>query len=603
MSLSINYLFSSGTSYTYDSAKIEFTGSLARLKTVSAASSFTQAFTSDTGFTYDSTKAEFTGGLVRQKLFQDTNSSFFANYTSTINATYSSGSGTGTAFSGAAVSGGKLVLDDLTKYVTYVAAGNADVLVQTGCVRLRYTPNFSGAPGSLRVLFTATGTSGNTVNYCAIYHQTNNTLRAQIYNSAGVTLADFTGAYTAVSGTEVEIELDFDVTVGANRLFLDGTQIGSTNTSTGSRTSAIGYFALGNDGLGTRVSGSFDNVQIFSTVQHTSNYTPATPYIYRETAVTLPTFTHVGQAISAFTTFTTTDSGTPHYVIGGKYWNGSAWVVSDSSFAQSNTAATVNTNIATLTPSGLTLVVKAVYENSETIQMSTDNLIVGYTGTAYATDNPTITANSTFSANDLNTFASTFNASGSDLVKFQMIANNQAKYWDGDSWENSDSTYAQSNTYSEITTNIETLLSGSGAGINVRFRIFLHSATGATTPDITEVEIDYDFQAPTFDAEPTCIVHGFTITANNTVISGVTVSARPKKLPNIVTDNNTLILTEISTTTDANGYWELELIQSASLEDTSVYDIKIEKSNGVGTIYTKVIPEEETAAFDDLENV
>lgn len=599
MSLTISYPFTSGTSYTYDSAKIDFTGVLAKLKTASAASTFTQAFTSDSGFTYDSTKAEFTGGLVRQKLFQDTNSSFFANYASSINATYSTGSGTGTAFNGAAVSGGKLVLDDLSKYVTYVAAGNADVLVQTGCVRLRYTPNFSGAPGTLRVLFTATGTSGNTVNYCAIYHQTDNTLRAQIYNSAGTTLADFSGAYTAVSGTEVEIELDFDVTAGANRLFLNGTQIGSTNTSTGSRTSAIGYLALGNDGLGTRMSGSLDNVQIFSTVQHTSNYTVSTPYIYRESAVTLPTFTHVGTAISAFTSFTAVDSNTPHYVIGGKYYNGSAWVVSDSSFAQSNTAATVNTNIATLTPSGLTLVVKTVFENSESVQMSTDNVIVGYTGVGYATDNPSITANSTFSANDIVSASSTFNATGSDLVKFQMIVNNQAKYYTS-SWVNSDGTYAQSNTYSEITTNIGTLLTGSGAGVNVRFRVFLHSADGSTTPDITEVEVEYDFQSPSFTSPATCIVYGFLVDSNSTPIVGATVKARPKRLPNIVPSNSTIILTEESTTTDSNGYWELDLIQSASLEDTSKYDFTILQTNGLGKIYNRTVPAEETAIFEDL---
>ena len=109
MSFSQALTYDDSLDFTFDAAKIEFAAGKAKLRLVNNPGQiFAQNFASDVGFTYDAAKAEFTGGLVRQKDQRPANATFGATYTSSVNASWGGGVLTGTAFGGAAISGGFL---------------------------------------------------------------------------------------------------------------------------------------------------------------------------------------------------------------------------------------------------------------------------------------------------------------------------------------------------------------------------------------------------------------------------------------------------------------------------------------------------------------
>lgn len=604
MSEQIAYNFTTSTNFTFDSSKVDFTGSLAQLKVVATAESFSEDFADDTGFTYDSAKAEFTGGLVRQKDLTPANETFFSSYNSTINADRAGGSATGTAIGSPVITANKLDLSAASSGVTYVATSNA-ASTQTGCIRMLYTPSYSGTPGSVKNIFGILENASSLNNYITVYHNTDGALYVQIRSSAGAIIMNVSlGAWVPVSGTEYELELNFDLTAGATRLFLDGVQQGSTQTATGTRNSSIGIFAIGFNGYTPTPNysgGTYNDVQYFSTVQHTSGYTPAAApeYSYEESAVTLPTFTHVGTSIASFTALTATEVSAPKYVIDGKYWNGSAWVASDSSYAQANDKTTVTNNLATLTPSGLTLVIKAVFPSSNT-QSSVAQLDLSYSGNGYAEDNPSITANSTFSANDLTVLEVTYAQSGSDDVHINFLVNGAEKYWTGAAWATSNGTYAQSSTIAAAIANIGTLLTGSGYGLPVKPKIYLHSADGSTTPTITSTAITYDFQATQPDESPTCVVHHTLKDAGNAAISSAKIVAKPIRLPRNAAAQDAMIFKEVSTTSDSNGQWDLDLIRSSSLEGSAQYVFTFLMPDGKFTELKRTVPDQDSISFDSL---
>jgi hypothetical protein len=79
--------------------------------------------------------------------------------------------------------------------------------------------------------------------------------------------------------------------------------------------------------------------------------------LYLGSKVDLPAFSYTGiGTIQAVETSSVSEVGTPRYIIGGKYYNGSAWVNSNGSYAQANPFATVVANLTSLVVTGATSV-------------------------------------------------------------------------------------------------------------------------------------------------------------------------------------------------------------------------------------------------------
>lgn len=282
MSITTNYTFTTPGNYTYNPADIEVAGGVARLIAQNNPGQiFNQDFSSSTGFTYNAANTEFAAGQVQQiaKAYRPTYylGTFFANYDSDINGNYGNGALTGTPTGGASVSGGKLDLTGGGKYVTYSATGNADSQ-QYGCFRFKFTPNYTGSPATNNSLFSIHRTIVTLDNLIFLTHNSAGNIILSVYNSAGAAIINTVnlGAWSPVSGTEYEFEFNWNITGGATRLFINGTQFGATQVNVGVRDSNILLVNIGAAYNGSNtVNGFFNDVQVFNCPQHTANYVPS----------------------------------------------------------------------------------------------------------------------------------------------------------------------------------------------------------------------------------------------------------------------------------------------------------------------------------------
>lgn len=238
-----------------------------------------------------------TKGLILKGAYNATalasGTTFYASYATTIDSDVSTGVGTGTAFNGAAISGG--YLDNTgNNYVTYSAVGNADS-AQTGAFRFIFQPAYSGAPGSGTVIFMVNSSGISLANAIQFEHLATGDLTVKVRDNTGaeINTTNF-GAWSPVSGTDYNIEYDYNYTTGVQRLFIDGTQFGSSGNIVGARNGAnIGLMTVGDYGLaggGSPANGKFKTLSYFSTVQHTANFTGELPFSYGEQAVNLAEF-------------------------------------------------------------------------------------------------------------------------------------------------------------------------------------------------------------------------------------------------------------------------------------------------------------------------
>jgi len=505
--------------FTFDSSKVEFSGSPTRAKLIqqSAAVAENQPFTSDTGFTYDNTEVEFTAGVARQIDPGIT----FAHHFAALDASWGDGTLTHTVIGATpSVSSNRLIGDQSDirgiKFPTASNFANTDV----GAIRFIVRPNYSGTPAAVRMFFDI-GNATNTVNRIRVLHNSaGGVIQATVYASSGAVIAEVNQAWSPTAGQEYEFELNWDVTAGATRLFIDGTQFGTTQVGTGTRTLA----SLTNIWLNTnRVETSTSNQDlgsfaIFSAVQHTANYTPGAEinaFKYQGSNVDLPAFTPT-VSYTGFTSLATTDAGSPRYTVnvdsgGFQYWNGASWVASDGTFAQANTEADFSTNISSHpSANGATSIVMRVhFQDSVSTQSNIDDLTFNATELGnYPTDNPTVLQNSGVLTDDLESFTETTAVvAGSDDIRYIMVVDDVDMYWTGSAWATSDGTYAQANTPADVNTNALSLFT-TAIGGTLKIKAFLHSDSGSTTPELETVTFNYNFYNT--QANPTtCTIWGF----------------------------------------------------------------------------------------------
>lgn len=387
------------------------TDSLKRRRCIIDSIIYNEDFSDDTDFIYDNTKAEFIGGKVQQKDQTPTDATFGANYDSDINGNWGNGILTGTAIGGALVDSGKLDLsfDDI-RYIDYDANLNADSQ-QTGCIKFKITPNYNIGPSSENGIFVICKNPGDHTNMIFIRHSSGGAFRIHLYDKDQNLIEEkYLGTWAPVLGQEYEMEINWNITIGETRVFIDGIQKGTTATGTGIRDSNINLLRIGSGRDATQNSNfKIDDLIIFSTVQHTANYTPGYSVTkkYVESKIELPEFIH-SETDSSSLSATTVESGTPKYIVNNLYWNGSAWVTSDGTYLQANTISEVSTNIGSL-PTHTVLNIDIVFTDSAS-QSSVDNLVM----TNSADNEYEITANTQTKI----FFENTLTGTGIFIVKF-----------------------------------------------------------------------------------------------------------------------------------------------------------------------------------------
>ncbi len=332
-------------------------------------------------------------------------------------------------------------------------------------------------------------------------------------------------------------------------------------------------------------------------------YTTSNPTIDLDLAIVsaIPT-----QLISAWNSFvaTLTEAGgdevrfvlSDDNGVSWKYWSGAAWVVS-SGYAQSNSSTTINSNISTfpITLSGIKVRVY-LHSNDGSTTPSIDNLVINYDDELYPITNPIIYPTTAINAASISAFVASIVSSGLDSVRFTISVDGVEYYWDTLDWVTS-SGYAQTNTAAEINTNIDLLDLGSGA--LVMPIAYLHSNDGTTTPELSLIQLTYILAASPPDTIDTCVVWGYMFDLSGDPVEGVLVSA---KLPsNTYYKDNILVgKNRLSTLTDVNGYWQLELIETENMSPNTTQYKFVFSGIGMGKTEYKSVPSISSIEYNDL---
>lgn len=604
MSATKNYPFTDVNNYTIPATAQIDSGKLSLKLQDNSSQSFIQTYDSDAGFTYDNTKAEFTGTQLQQKDMRPTNAIFYASYNTDENADWSDGSGTGTLGGGATVSGGEL---DCTgggvAYVKYASTGNVGLNV--GCIRIKWKPNYTGAPPSEYTIYTdPENVSG--INRMELYHDNAGILRMKVYQ-IGAFFSENFGAWSPVSGTEYEFEINYDFSTHV-RLFIDGVTKDVQKNCSGARTAQGDLYFGTNYNASSTFDGSFSDILLFDTVQHTgASYTPDWSDIYETiylgSSVTEPVHTYSGAgSIQSFDTSLITSSGAPRLIYNNLYWTGSVWGASDGTYAQASSPATIATNISTI-PFSDTLTRKIVFDDSNT-QSSISNNQTDYTGQIYSTTNPTTIALSDFRSDGIISFTATSTITGSDQIKYRWTKDGTKYYYNtvDEAWEVSDGSYSQSNTAAEMNTYSSTFLS-TGLGADIALEIDLHSNDGTTTPELDLITIVYDIFGEAISDATLCLVYGW-VRTNNVAVQGAIITISPSNDVSMYGDTGIEILESYSKTTNAVGYWEQELPVTVNLDVT--YNITIFYQNSNGNVFRReytglIIPNQASVNIAELD--
>lgn len=593
----------------YDTNLIETVGSVTQLKLrYEDVADFSEDFADDTDHVYDSAKAEFVGGLVRQKDQRPTDSVIGATYTSSKNASWPDGftaleNGTPT------LSGGKLVCTG-TQGLAYTGAAIAAV-VTAGAVKIKYTPNFSGAPPVNVNVFGLIQSGGGNNNRILLTHSPSGSpgnFRLWLNNSSGTAIYTATtigGNFNPVAGTEYELELNWDSVAGVVRLFVGGALWGTLTPGAWTRTGTCDRFFIGANAITyNRAEASFDDAVLFSTVQHTTAYAagytlPET--LYDETAVTLPVLASPGVGtVLPRTTPTATLTGAPRFTIQGKYWDGADWADTDNTYAQATDLTTIATNFGSFPDEGYaTIAVRAVFPTGNT-QGSVDQFDMELEAEFYDQGNPRLVTNATTLADAIETFAAVAAAAGSDAVRFLFACANGIgmpetfMYHDGANWVVSDETYAQTNTATEMNTNLPTL--DISTGKLVRFYIYLHSDDGTTTPSITSITFQYSFYAAK-SAASKCILHGWVTDHEDLPIEGATVQI-DNLLP-FFHSGKEFPRFRKEVVTDADGYWEIALVETETVSHYYQYQVVYNELSDISKLQPRlfVLPDVASVAY------
>lgn len=352
-------------------------------------------FDDPANYTFDSDKVEIVAGKAQLKDLRPVDATFYASYAALIDANWGDGFLTGIPVGGAGVNAGKLDLayDDL-RYVNYNAADNADS-PQTGCIRFTFIPNYDGANPTEQSIFCIAKAHNDSKNMIYLRHRLGGVagqyLALHIYDKDGIFVTEqVLSFFVAVAGVSYEFELNYDFTNGATRFFIDGVQSHPTVTNTCLRDSNIALCRVGSNYKAQYTSNfKIDNFLVFSTVQHTADYTPdwsgipETIYSTTNPTVLLNDSLCIEKINDFVPIINVSGLDIIKYILAKDgvfyFWDGTEWIVSDETYAQSNLIADINTNIAAFMGVAFTLQIKLFLHSEDgSANVKIDDLAVDY---------------------------------------------------------------------------------------------------------------------------------------------------------------------------------------------------------------------------------
>jgi hypothetical protein len=328
--------------------------------------------------------------------------------------------------------------------------------------------------------------------------------------------------------------------------------------------------------------------------------------------LTNPTITPVASinasvegGVSAWTAFvesvTTPASTAVTYILsfdGGTtwYWYNSGWVVSNETFAESNGASGINTNIPTFPTTNDQIMVRAFLNTTDPdVTPLLNNIQVGWnTVGALVKTNPTVIPNTQFRTDTLTSIVETSVKPGTSELKYTLGKDGVHYYWDGVSWVVADGTYNQSNTAAEINTNVGSFTTTDVAGVDVEVKIFIHTENDGDFPTLDSLVLSYEFTGDAEDTISKCSVFGYLNDANGDPITDtftVQLSVNSAKYK-----TNSLIQSKVITVTpNTDGYFEINLVENDNMDGNAFYIFDIN-----GRQLNLKVPDAVSKSFVDL---
>jgi len=603
----ISYTFATPANYNFDPTAVEVVNGSASLVLQSAGSQFlNEPINDDTGFTYDNTQVEFVGGEVRQLDVTPLASVFGVSYQGNVPAITNEADlawHKNTGMLAAVVVGSPIIVNgalDCTGVGASVFYQHQSTVTET--IKVKYTPNNSLPATNVDIITLVNGF--NTADRIFLSHSpSGNTLRTGIYDTNNIAIiagAFNIGSPNFISGQEYEIEIVIDSIGGFLYVFIDGLLFTTQNPGPWTRGTGLMRYYLGG-GVYNICDGTFDDFIVFNDVQHTASYQlgyTIDPYIYVNSSVDLPLITKPGLGtFLSLTGIVDIANGPILYSLnvdgnGFMYWDGAAWVASDGSSAESNTLSVINANIATFpdTNGSTTISIRLHFSQSNTTQSSVDDITIIYNGhTLYPTTNPKINPLVGVSQHQLMSFLAVLTADGLDAVRFELRVGGQDMYFDGSNWVASDGSYLETNDLVTLQANLSSF-AAKGTIVPV---IHLHSDDGTTTPSIDNISLQYDFYAGATTPENVCTVWGYLYDAVNKPLIGTSVVVTPT-IYGVINDK-LISRTPQTVVTDADGYWEIKLIETESTSNNWAYKFELP-----GYTTTRIVPNKDSAQLNEL---
>lgn len=555
MSVIQTFPFTDSINYSFSDAEIS--AGKAQLGLIdNTGQNFTQAFTSDSGFTYDNTKAEFVGGLVRQKS-QIKDMTFTSVTGLTVVSNTLEKLGVGGAFNADAISVEQIASGD--GYVEFTLP-LADKDLSAGMSADDPDANFTGIDFSMyfstigQVHIIENGTNLGVFNT----YVTNDVFRVEVISGTVYYKKNGTIFYTSLNAPSYPLFFDCSFYTQNAKLI---------------------------------------DLKILNTSLYVAN------------KVDLPNFSYTGiGTVQAVESSTFTETGTPRYIVGGKYWNGSAWVVSNGSYAQANTSAAVIANLTALVVTGATSVPVSVVFDDSSSQSSVDLIDVTVTGQKYSLLGYLEPAQG-LQVQDLESYSQTVTVDADTAVKIIIKVDGILKWWNGSAWVTSDGTEAQSNDADDVNDNFPSLLNGTNSTVFIRW--LLVTTDQQKTPLLDEAIVNYDFGAVETLPDK-CLVYGYIKDISGNPIPGITLNFELKKSnpADYREASNNVILSSVSCKTNSSGYFEMDLIRSSEYETTGVYRLSLSKNSkeiGIktndGRFLEFEVPDADTKDLTDLLTV
>ena len=574
MAITTTYVFTNTANYTYNESTLIVSGGLVGLNFQDGSTLiFQELFSSTDSFTYNTSYTSISAGKLTQRDQRPANATFYTECNTSTIANWGEGTLTASTYNSAAISNEWLDLTGASgKYIAYPGTGNASNPME-GTVRFTVRPNYTGTPTEDQIFFIVSAASGDSANAMSLAHESSDgKLYYTVLNYLGTDIIrePFLD-WAPNSGTSYEIEFGYDLINGDHRFFIDGTRVGSIFTDTGTRDD-ITLFRWGEKlVLFGDADFSLKNMLIFSTVQHTADYTAGesiSPTVYHGDVITAPPKVYNGVGdVQKYTTLTATYSNDIYYIFNDKYWSGAEWITSNNTYTQANTLGEAVENITTLTPSNTTIF-KILTTETNTYQAQVDIFNIFYTPQIYNTVGASITPTSKISADAINSVTTITSETANDVIQYNVEVNNVAKYWNGSEWTNAVSDYLTTNDLTTVNSNLSSL--DISIGSQIRISSWLKSDAGSFTPTLDELSISTNFFGSSLDTADPVVVYGYLYDSQNDPLPNVLINAGLYQ--NAVYGKQILFNTEATSTfTNSIGYWEMNLIDNEGMLPQTQY--------------------------------